>query len=185
MKISQPILFINKSILLLIIFFQYLSINTHAEVYKVPESVHFNDTELDLLGDGIRREFLLEVYEIGFYSEVKELEKLVNTAVEHPLAIRIKILSSLLPDEPPSYWIRLFSQVLNEEQFKLFTEHYTMLEAGDVLAINFRPEKGSSIYMKGECIIKLNGTEFIKVILDGFIGSNPVSTDLKKSILSS
>ena len=160
------------------------SLNTIAESYKIPASVYFKDEELDLLGDGIRREFLLDVYQVGFYSDVKDIKYLVNTAAEFPLAIRIKVLTSMLPDGPPSHWVKLFSKVLNEKQFNLFTNHYSKLEEGDILAINFRPEKGSSIHMKGERLLNINEPHFIRSVVDGFIGSEPVSQNLKDSILN-
>lgn len=168
-----------------LILIQAISVNALAADTGIPESVYFKDEELDLLGDGIRREFLLDVYEIGFYSDVRDINNLVLDAAEFPLAIRIKVLTNLLPDDPPSHWETLFRKVLNDKQFELFLSHYSMLQAGDVLAINFRPEKGSSISMRGKRIISINDKEFIKVVINGFIGSDPVSTELKNSILNS
>lgn len=163
----------------------HASVNAFANNGILPESVSFHDEELDLLGDGIRREFLLDVYQVGFYSEVKDINKLVKTASELPLAIRIKVLTDLLPNEPPSYWETLFCSVLNEKQFETFIKHYSMLQKGDILAINFLPGKGSSISIKGKRIININNVNFIRVVIDGFIGSRPISTDLKNAILSS
>jgi chalcone isomerase-like protein len=185
MKYSLPKYIYNISALSFLILIQFVTLNAYADDNTIPDSVYFKDEELDLLGDGIRREFLLDVYQIGFYSDVKDISKLVKTAAEFPLAIRIKVLTNLLPDEPPSHWVTLFSKVLNEEQFEIFITHYAMLQEGDVLAINFRPEKGSSISIRGNRIININDADFIRVVIDGFIGSEPVSTDLKESILSS
>ncbi len=173
-----------KTLPVLILYF-HTSLNVFANDNAIPESVLFHDEELALLGDGIRREFLLDVYQIGFYSEVKDINKLAKTASELPLAIRIKVLTDLLPDKPPSYWVTLFSEVLNEKQFETFIMHYSLLQKGDILAIDFRPEKGSSISIRGERIININDANFIRVVIDGFIGSTPISTELKYSILSS
>ncbi|MBL1141703.1 MAG: hypothetical protein HND53_06690 [Proteobacteria bacterium] len=182
---SVPKLANNIIVIFVLALLNTLTTYVAADSDEIPESIYFKDEELDLMGDGIRREFLLDVYQIGFYSDVKDMDKLVETASEFPLAIRIKVLTSLLPDDPPSHWVTLFSKVLNEKQFETFVAHYSMLNEGDILAINFRPEKGSIINIKGERIIKIHDAGFIRTVIDGFIGSEPVSIDLKESILGS
>ncbi|MFT5397091.1 MAG: hypothetical protein ACI85N_002309 [Gammaproteobacteria bacterium] len=171
------------NIFAVLILMQTFSLYAFGDNSEIPNDLDLEDEILQLLGGGIRNDYFIDIYHIGFYSDAKKIEEIQKTEISHHIAVRIEVLTDILPDTPPPYWMNLFNEVLNQEQFELFTKNYAKLSNGDVLAINFIPGKGTYIYMKKKRLLVIKSNELITAVIKGFIGPNPVSDDLKDSIL--
>ena len=55
-----------------------------------------------LLGGGIRNEYFVDIYHVSLYSDAKSIEEIQRADISHHVAIRIKILTDILPDTPSS-----------------------------------------------------------------------------------
>lgn len=175
----------TKNILVALVLLQAFSINTYADNSNLPNDIDLEDEILQLLGDGIRSEYFIDVYHVSLYSDASSIDEIQISDISHHVAVRIKVLTDVLPDTPPPYWMDLFDELLNQKQFSLFIDSYSKLKSGDVLAINYIPEIGTHIYMKKKKLLVIKNNELIGAVVKGFIGKNPVSDDLKESILES
>lgn len=167
------------------IMLQAFSLNASGNDSNIPDNVDLADENLPLLGEGIRHEFFLDIYHVGLYSDANSIKEIQNNEILLPVVVRIKFLTDALPDAPPSYWLTLFNESFTPSQSELFTDKYSELKNGDVLAIKYIPDKGTHIFMRGKCLLILKNNDLITKIINGFIGLNPVSYDLKESILES
>lgn len=172
-----------RNLLAISVLLHTFSVNTFGDSTHLPPNIDLEDEILALLGDGIRNEYFIDVYHVGLYSDASSIEEIQLSDISHYVAVRIKVLTDVLPDTPPPYWLNLFDELLNQEQFSLFTDNYSKLKGGDVLAINYIPGAGTHIYMKKKKILVIKNNELISAVVKGFIGKKPVSDDLKESIL--
>ena len=168
-----------------LILLQTFSLQTLGYDSNIPDDLDLEDEILQLLGGGIRNEYFVDIYHVSLYSDAKSIEEMQRADISHHVAIRIKILTDILPDTPPPYWMNLFCEILNQKQFELFTDSYSKLNNGDVLAINYIPGKGTDIFMKKKKLLVIKENYLIAAVVKSFIGANPVSDDLKDSILKS
>lgn len=167
----------------------FVSINTGVyacdQQADAPSTIHLTGNNLELLGEGIRQELLVNVYHLALYSEADNIDTLLNSVDSYPVAIRIEILTDILPDSPPDQWSNLFREVMSPGHFNLLIKNYKNLADGDILLLSYLPGKGTSVFMKDKLLFKTTESGFIEAVIDGFIGSEPFSAELKQSILES
>lgn len=167
----------------------FVSINTGVyacdQQTNASSTMHLTGNNLELLGEGIRQELLVNVYHLALYSEADNTNALLKSVTSYPVAIRIEVLTDILPDIPPDHWLKLFSETMTPDHFNLLVENYKKLADGDVLLLSYLPGEGTSVFMRDKLLFKTPESRIIEAVINGIIGPEPFSTELKQSILES
>jgi hypothetical protein len=167
------------------------------EGVRFEEKTRIEEAHQDLVlnGAGVRTKFLMKVYAIGLYlpeknhhgDEVLALKapkRVLISILMHEItseqfmnALRDKLSSDLTPAEMKAMQASLGQ--INEIMHAVKT-----LKKGQVVSLDFLPGQGTRVVVNGE--IRGNyipGEDFYRALLSGWIGDNPVSEKLKRSLL--
>jgi hypothetical protein len=137
---------------------------------------------------GIRSYNLIDVYQCGFYFYgVEKFEKDNLMASIHSLnsafAIRIIILTSMLPETMPDQWRKTIEEEVTGRALNRFKKGFARLNENDVLAFAYLPGKGTRFFLNGKFLFKDPGSGLMQSLLEQWIGSQPVSEDLKQVLI--
>jgi len=139
--------------------------------------------ELHLFGTGIRNRFLVDVYECSIYIEKADPVPDNYNYTNHGIAVRIRIIVDNLPKTPPSFWLNIFRQTLDRDDLQTVVNEFSKLEQGDTLTLFYHPGKGTRVYSRQSRLLKNTRPDLITAVIDGLIGSTPVSAELKRALL--
>jgi len=125
----------------------------------------------------------MDVYQCAIYLD-KEVENL-KTILElnRPVVIRVKILTSELPDKVPGPWKETIKPEVSDKIYSRFKKQFFKLTTGDILIFSFLPEQSTILYLNGEKKFSDPGSGLMQALLEQWIGSDPVSEDLKLALV--
>ena len=159
----------------------------------VQETLQVDGTELKLNGAGTRSKFVFDIYIAQLY-----LEQPSNVAEEVIAASgRKRIVMHFLhskvgKDKLVDAWNDGFknnteSDVVAklQERIDRFNELFVEVKENDVIVLDFIPEKGTSVSIKGQDKGVIEGKDFNDALLRIWLGKKPVTKDLKKELLGS
>jgi len=184
-------------ILMISICMMWLSGTVHARQFKgvnVPEEVALaaEHKNIVLNGVGMRTKFFFDIYVGALY-----LESAANTreAVLSQSGAK-RVFMHFVYDEVPveklvSGWNQGFEDNLTEEQLsaladriKVFNALFDTVHAGDEVLLDYLPELGTRITVKGEVKGVIEGEDFNRALLDIWLGDEPADESLKAAMLN-
>jgi hypothetical protein len=160
---------------------------------QIPEEIHLkNGTILQLNGVGIRYKLFFKIYIAELYLEhpSSDADQVVGTEGNR------RIIMDFLYDDVPKEklvdgWNTGFQQNLSEEKFNelkpkisKFNEMFTDMKDGDQVVLDYVPEKGTEIFIRGESLGHISGKDFNDALLLIWLGKEPVSSDLREELLA-
>jgi len=171
---------------------------THAieiEGIEVAEAISFADSNIRLLlnGAGLREKFYIDVYIGALYLPEKTADASAILGDDAPASVQMHILySEISKQKLTDGWSDGLDANLPEDErkaiqprLKSFNELFTAVHKGDVLSIEYTPERGTEVRINGEWRGAVEGNDFFRALLKIWLGPNPVSRSLKQDMLGS
>lgn len=160
---------------------------------KLPATMKVGNTELVLNGGGIREKWFLDIYVGGLYVKSKSSDANSIIAANEPMAMRIKMVSSLISSEKMEAATRdgfnkstdgktnsISSSI--ESLISVFTNEE--IKEGDLYDIKFEGSSGTKVYKNGNLKATIPGLEFKKALFGIWLCDDPVDEDLKEGMLN-
>jgi hypothetical protein len=158
------------------------------------DRIQLGETDLVLNGLGLRAVLWIKGYAAGLYlrDKASTLPKVLSTA--GPKRVQIQMLMEVKAQEfikavdvgMQRNHTELEHKVLLERihRFNATIEHVKVLKAGDVVNLDFVPEKGTFLVINGKTQGSVvAGEDFYAGLLKIFIGEKPVDQRLKTGLL--
>lgn len=162
-----------------------LALAVPAAAASLPKALQVGGERLTLSGHGTRNELLfVELYAVGLYLPQRMSDAQAISQPKVPKAVRVEIrYDGSLPDRIPAGWRSELMPALTKDQQETLVRHYQQLKPGDTITISYTPDSGTRVAVSDREILQDNGHEVMKAFLDVWIGRQPVSEDLKQSLL--
>jgi len=148
-------------------------------------------THLLLNGAGLREKFFIDVYVASLYLQAKTPDASAIISDDGPASVQMDIVYSKISKEKiTNGWIEgLDDNLTNSElaaiqpRLDAFNKLFTSLVEGDVIRIDYTPEKGTELRINGEWRGSVSGNDFFRDLLKVWLGADPVSEPLKQGML--
>lgn len=161
---------------------------------KVDDGVKVANSDLALNGGGVRVKYgVAKVYVGALYLAQKsgDANAVINAAT--PRRMQITMLRNVDAEDLHASFIDGLEDNTSSAEFAKFKPRIQEMNAifqavkkvntGDVIALDFIPGKGTQITVKGQVKDVIAGDDFASALLKIWLGSDPVSGDLKKQLL--
>lgn len=157
---------------------------------KVSESIVLSGKSLALNGAGVRTKFVFDIYVAAFYtsSPVRKVSD-INTAQPMRMVMHI-VYDEVSKEKLVDAWDDGFEDNLSSEQFeklsnkiKQFNALFVTVRKGDVIDLDYTPEKGTTVSINKNKKGLVVGADFYKALLLIWLGEDPVGDDLKDDLL--
>jgi len=152
-----------------------------------------NKTALLLNGAGLREKLYIDVYVGALYLPAKTTDAGAILGDEGPASVLMHILyKEISKQKMTDGWIDGLDANLSKSErqaiqprLDAFNKLFTAVHKGDVLSIEYTPERGTEVRINGEWRGSVEGNDFFRDLLKIWIGSKPVSKSLKQDMLGS
>ncbi len=162
---------------------------THYANAESPETLTLAGAEMQKQGEGIRRKFMVPLYQIALYTvEGQNSDTLVSETIS-PMALRIDVRSSLVSTA-------LFTEAVLDgfkkyeryEDVRPLVDDYLAqfvedLVEGDIYTVFNDPVRGVITYRNGEEYILVEDALFKEGMFGIWLGERPVNRRLKRNLL--
>ncbi|MGQ5524657.1 chalcone isomerase family protein [Chitinimonas sp. PSY-7] len=162
---------------------------------KLDDTLKIGGNDLVLNGGGVRVKYMIaKVYVGALYTAQKTTD--ANVVINAPTARRMQItmLRDVAADDLHASFIEGLEENSTPDEFSAFKPRIQEMNAifqavkevkkGDVIALDFIPGKGTQIIVRGQLKNVIAGDDFAKALLKIWLGTKPVSPDLKKNLLA-
>lgn len=172
-----------------------LSVSANAlemEGVQIPETITQADgTQLVLNGAGIRSKFIFDIYIGQLYLKDKSSD--ANAVLSPDTGKRITmhfLYDEVEKEKLVDAWDEGFEDNGTKEQLKAlegqiteFNAMFDTVKKGDQIVLDYIPAAGTTVTIKGEKKGIIPGKAFNDLLLSIWIGEEPVTDDLKDSLL--
>lgn len=156
----------------------------------VAESLQGDGVELKLNGVGIRSK-LFKIYIAGLYLENPSAEgKVVIEDNGQKKMVMHFLYDEVAADKLTEAWNEGFQANLDEAalaelgtEIREFNDMFETVTEGDDVIIDYHPEKGTSVTIKGKVKGTVAGKPFADALFSIWLGEEPVTSDLKAELL--
>lgn len=157
----------------------------------LPDSLMARKDELVLNGAGFRKKFFIKVYAAGLYLKEKKTDPRKIIDLDEPMAIRMHfVYSEVSSKKLVDAWNEGFLNGTGENIASIKTEIDTFnaffsqeAKKNDIYDIIYVPERGVSVYIKGELKGTIKGLAFKKAVFSIWLGEKPADAKLKRRML--
>ena len=189
--ISSKQAFVGLPYFIRIVFISIIVLNGwgFSPVYaNAPTKLKLKQQAWILRSAGIRPHHFIDVYQCGIYLPEKSsltISKLVQSieAINFPIAIRIEILTSMLPDKMPEPWRETLESEITGKAFRRFQKGFAKLDKGDTLIFVYIPKEGTLLFLNGKRVFKDPGRRLMQGLLEQWIGAHAISQELKQALI--
>jgi hypothetical protein len=148
-----------------------------------PLEIKLNNLTWTHHSSGIRSYIFVDVYQCALYLHDKDTPIASIGNLEYPVAIRIEILTSMLPDKMPETWRETMLSEVTAKAFRRFQKGFLHLDKGDVLLFLYLPMESTILFLNDKLLFKDPGPGLMQALLEQWIGSHPISEDLKQALI--
>lgn len=159
-----------------------------------PDTIKVEGSTLVLNGSGISYRAVAKLYTVGLYVPQKSSKADAIFATGGPKQLRFVMLQGMRVDELGKVITKgIEGNSSREEFFKLIPSIRGMgeqfarirrLNAGDTFAIEYVPKRGTVFYVNGQPAgLPLQDALFFPAVMRTWLGSRPVTSDLKDALL--
>jgi hypothetical protein len=161
----------------------------------LPEQVvrEADNATLVLNGAGIRKKFFFDVYLASLYLQqpTSDISEVID--VRKPARIQMQILYAEIEKEKfVKGWNDGFNANLSPDKLQVvgdrldhFNAMFETLQEGDLISLDYMPDKGTGVTIKGEQKGVIPGGDFYQALLMVWLGDSPISRSLKEELLGS
>ncbi|MDH5425319.1 MAG: chalcone isomerase family protein [Gammaproteobacteria bacterium] len=156
----------------------------------VEEQIKLGASELTLNGAGVRTKFVFDVYVAAFYTQsaVKAVSAL---NMQQPMRMAMHfVYDEVSKEKLVDAWNNGFDDNLSSDQYavlknkiKQFNALFETVHKGDVIWLDYTPEKGTAVSINKNEKGVVDGADFYKALLLIWLGEDPAGERLKKSLL--
>jgi hypothetical protein len=165
------------------------------EGVEVAETIPSADSRTTLLlnGAGLREKLYIDIYIGALYLQAKTADASAILSDDGPASVRMHILyNEISKQKLTDGWMDGLDANLSKDELQAiqprldaFNELFTTVHKGDVLSIEYTPDKGTEVRINGEWRGAVKGNDFFRDLLKIWLGPNPVSKSLKQDMLNS
>jgi len=165
------------------------------EGIEVAETISSADSKTALLlnGAGLREKIYIDVYVGALYLPAKTMDARAILSDEGPGSVQMHILyKEISKKKLTDGWIDGLDANLSKSELQAlqprldaFNKLFTAAHKGDVLSIEYTPERGTEVRINGEWRGAVEGNDFFRALLKIWLGPKPVSKSLKQDMLGS
>jgi len=158
-----------------------------------PDSVTLDgtDTALQLNGMGYRTRFIFKVYVAALYTQAKVNSRDAVQALTGAKRIAMHMVyDEVSRKKMAAAWNDGFAENTTDEQLEklktrlqTFISYFPDLTAGNVVLLDYIPQKGTRVTINGEHKGVIEGSDFYTTLLDVWLGEEPADESLKQSLL--
>ncbi|PVV17051.1 MAG: hypothetical protein B6D77_00035 [gamma proteobacterium symbiont of Ctena orbiculata] len=162
---------------------------------SLPEQIvrDADSAELVLNGAGIRKKLFFSIYLASLYLERSTSDIAEVLAVDRPARVQMQILYSEIEKEKfVSGWNDGFSANLDADKLQAvrdrldqFNAMFETLQEGDLISLDYIPDTGTHVTIKGVEKGVIPGGDFYQALLLVWLGDSPISKSLKQELLGS
>ncbi|MCW4206180.1 hypothetical protein A3197_06345 [Candidatus Thiodiazotropha endoloripes] len=146
---------------------------------------------LQLNGAGVREKFFFDIYVAALYLQQKSNQESMILKSEAAARVEMRVLYSKVDKEKfVQGWKDGFSANLDQQQFSQIAERlsrfngwFETLTEGEVVELDYFPNKGTRVKIKGVEKGVIPGVDFFQALLSVWLGEKPVTKSLKEDLL--
>ena len=153
------------------------------ENVSLPEHLEVSDQQLVLNGYGIREKWWINLYAVALYLPKKTSDVSYIKGNDVPKAIRVEVFHSTPAKNVPDKWRNELVPILSQKDMNTLRSAYVDLKAGDNILITCTLDQRTNIYLNDRLLLQHNGTDLMNAFLNIWIGAQPVSENLRRSLL--
>lgn len=159
---------------------------------NVPEEVALAGKDISLNGVGMRTKFFFDIYVGALYLEsaVKTREDVLSQKGPKRVFMHF-VYDEVASEKLVAGWNDGFEGNLSDEQLralaeriKAFNAMFDTAHAGDEVMLDYLPEQGTRVTIKGEVKGVIKGKDFNDALLNIWLGDQPADDDLKEAMLN-
>ena len=160
---------------------------------NIPDSVKLkgSDVDLQLNGMGYRTKFIFKVYVGALYTQAVSNSRDAVQALTGPKRIAMHMThKEVARKKMVKAWNEGFEDNNSATQLKklqarleTFVSYFHDLKKGDVIYLDYVPDIGTRVTIKGEEKDVIKGADFYAAVLDVWLGEDPADEGLKDAML--
>ncbi len=163
------------------------------EGVELPDRLHIGQRDLVLNGAGVRSKFFFDMYVAALYLTEKKSssDAILSAAGQNRVALHM--LRGIGSETLSKSFNKAISQNLTPVELGAIADELRQLsrlfimmreaKEGDVITMDYLPEKGTQINFNDVTIGVISGAAFNVALLKVWLGKKPVQDDLKKGLL--
>jgi len=190
MKKSQRLFQIVISLFVFLSLSTTVSAREIADV-KLDEKITVENQSLQLNGAGIRTKFFFKIYVGALYLPEKQNEAVkVLSATSANRVVMHFLYDEVEKKKLTDAWVEGFEENVDEKLFaavkdrlQQFNAMFSDLHKGEVVLLDFIPQQGTRVTIKGEVKGNIEGADFNRALLSVWLGEEPVTEELKDAML--
>lgn len=150
-----------------------------------PAHLKLNNLFFVHYSSGIRSYHFVDMYHCAFYflDKRKQIAFSDLAKLGDPVAIRVEVLTSMLPDRMPDVWRESIKPEIMDKAFRRFQKGFLNLEEGDVLVFMYLPGQATSLFLNEKLLFTDPGPGLMEALIEQWVGPHPISEELKKALL--
>ena len=182
---------VSTFILLLIIGISTVTAQVTVGATTLPNTVSFEDENLDLNGYGVRKKAWFKLYSSGLYvtNKSKDAQAIINS--DASMAIKLHITSRLISSEKMIKAVdEGFTNATNgktaaiADKIKTFKSYFKdEISDGDVFDMAYTKGKGVTVYKNNKKKGTIKGLDFKKALFGIWLSNKPADKKLKSGLL--
>jgi hypothetical protein len=183
----------KKLLAMVLVVFMMSPMAVAKQVGKVilPDTLTAGMDELVLNGADFRKKLFIKVYAAGLYLKEKQTDPQKIMDADTPMAIRMHfVYSEVSSKKLVDAWNEGFINGTGGNIAPIKTEIDTFnsfffqeAKKNDIYDIIYVPDKGVSVYIKGELKGTIKGLDFKRAVFSIWLGEKPADAKLKKKML--
>ena len=142
--------------------------------------------QLLLTGCGVREELWMDLYVVSLYlprGTAAEASRIRDSSVPKLLQLDVTYNGSV-PNGLPVSWAQRLREQVSREFIRTLQNQYNDLKYGDTVRIAYVPNGGTTLSVNGRVVTTRPGSGLMDAMLDLWIGTDPISSNLKRLLLS-
>lgn len=160
---------------------------------KLEDKIRVNKSDLVLNGAGLRTKILFKVYIGALYLTAKKSTAEAVLADTGTKRIELYMMrhvgagdfmeafnKAVNANLPPDEYVRVSARLLH---FSRVFREVGDVDKGDVILIDYLPDAGLVLTVKGKELVRSEGADFYRAMLKIWMGNKPVQDSLKKEML--
>lgn len=184
-------------VLFSLVFLTTLSFSSQARQLgdvTLPDNVTLqgSDVKLQLNGIGYRTKFVFKIYVGALYTESTVSSREAVQALQGPKRVAMHMIyDEVARKKMVSAWNDGFEDNNSKEQLKklqarldTFVSYFPDLKEGDEILLDYVPNIGTRVTIKGKEKGVIEGADFYAAVLDVWLGEDPADEGLKDAMLS-
>jgi hypothetical protein len=153
---------------------------------EAPQSAALpNAGTLSLAGCAARSVLLFDLYRLRLYLPQRPARETAAFDRRLPKLLELEVTyPGNVPGDMPGSWHQRFQERLPPAMVADLRGIYRNLAGGDVLSIDYRPERGSLVRLNGAVQIADHGHALVETLLDIWMGPRALHPEIRQQLLS-